>query len=78
MIVRLVAGIVASALFASPVLAETPLGAPPPGLEAPAAVVTAPDISVLPSFGSLFRDLGNDFRRLSSRETALILGKSVG
>lgn len=39
---------------------------------------SAVDAESLPSFGSLFRDLGRDFRRLPSWETATILGVAGG
>lgn len=78
--VRLAAGVVASVLFASPALAQTsPALAPSTSQPAAAARTTSPPESrVVPSFGSLFRDLGNDFRRLPSRETAWILGAAGG
>lgn len=78
--VRLAAGIVASVLLASPVLAQVPVASVPSAPPSPAVAQKAPpsDNAVLPSFGSLFRDLGNDFRRLPSRETALILGAAGG
>lgn len=78
--VRLVAGLVASVLGASPVLAQTPAGPESAGSQAPVVVrgATAPKPRVLPSLGSLFRDLALDFRRLPSRDTARILGAAAG
>lgn len=78
--VRLAACVVASVLFASPVLAQTSVAsapsAPQPAVVARTATPPAP--AVVPSFGSLFRDLGSDFRHLPSRETAWILGAAGG
>jgi len=80
MIARLAARVGACLLFASPVLAQTgvPLGAsaPPPSVVAQTATPLEP--AVIPSFGSLFHDLGVDFRHLPSRETAWILGAAGG
>jgi membrane-associated phospholipid phosphatase len=73
--VSVAAGIAASVLLASPVLAQTLPTAPVAQTLTQEAPPTNP---VLPSFGSLFRDLGNDFRRLPSRETALTLGVAGG
>lgn len=78
--VRLAAAVVASVLFASPVLAQESLSTAPAAPPAPtlAQRTPAPNKPLLPSFGSLFTELGNDFRRLPSRETALILGAAGG
>ena len=72
----LFAAIVASSLLVAPVFAQStvtdrpsvPLLAP----ATPASGLAAP--APLPSVASLFRDLGNDFRHLPSREAAIILG----
>lgn len=56
---------------------------PTPG---PASVVSdtlgsapgPPQLDRLPTFGSLFRDLGDDFRRLPSREAGVVLGVGGG
>lgn len=77
MIVRVAAGIVASLLFASSLHAQTPAGAPRAG-PAPATVAVPATPDPLPSFGSLFLNLGRDLRQLPSRETALILGAAGG
>lgn len=80
MMVRFAAGVVASVLFASPVLAQTFL-APAGSAPQPSAIArtaTAPEPALVPSFGSLFRDIGSDFRHLPSRETAWILGAAGG
>lgn len=78
--VRLAAAITVSVLFASPVLAQTSLPAAPAAPLASTLAREAPasDEPVLPSFASLFRNLGHDFRQLPSRETALILGAAGG
>ncbi len=75
--VRLTAAVVVSVLCSSPVLAQTPRPAASP-VQIPAQVAPPADTPVVPSFGSLFRDLGDDFRQLPSRETALILGSAGG
>lgn len=77
MIVRVAAGIVASLLFASPLHAQTPAG-PPQGGARTADAAPPAALDTLPSFGSLFLNVGRDFRQLPSRETALILGAAGG
>lgn len=78
--VRLAAAVLASVLSAAPVLAQVPVGSVPSAPPSPGVAQKAPsaDNAVLPSFGSLFRDLGKDFRQLPSRETAVILGAASG
>lgn len=72
--------IVASALSVAPVFGQAPVTAGPlatPSLTpaAPAAPVAGSTVRTpLPSVASLFRDLGDDFRRLPSLESAIILG----
>ena len=75
--VRLTAAVVVSVLCSSPVLAQTPRPAAAP-VQMLAQETPPADRPVVPSFGSLFRDLGNDLRHLPSRETALILGAAGG
>lgn len=78
--VRLAAAVLATVLSAAPVLAQVPVASVPSAPPSPAVAQKAPlaDNAVLPSFGSLFRDLGKDFWQLPSRETALILGAAGG
>jgi membrane-associated phospholipid phosphatase len=73
MTARLAAVIVASLLVASPVRAQTPT---PPVVPASAPEQAVSAEPTLPSFASLFLDLGRDFRRLPSKGTALILGSA--
>lgn len=77
MIVRVAAGIVAFALFASPLHAQTP-GGPAEVATQDATVAPPATRDTPPSFGSLFLGLARDFRQLPSRETALILGAAGG
>ena len=74
----LFAAIVASNLLVAPVFAQSAATARPPAtpLPTPASELSVP--ARLPSFASLFRDLGDDFRRLPSRESAIILGAAGG
>jgi membrane-associated phospholipid phosphatase len=77
----LVAAIVTSSLLVTPVFAQSTVTDRPPASPlltsaTPAAGLAAP--TPLPSVASLFRDLGNDFRRLPSREAAIILGAAGG
>lgn len=74
------AAIVASALSLTSVFAQTtatngPLATPLPTRAATASPAAGSTVTTpLPSVASLFRDLGDDFRRLPSLEGALILG----
>lgn len=70
---------VALAVVSSPVLAQTTEPTPPSGA-VPAGESTPPAGARLavPSWGSLFHSLGGDFRRLGSRDTAVILGVAGG
>lgn len=74
------AAVIAVVCIATPAFAQ-PVG---PAITAPTvdtrtpAQAPAAEPSALPSFGSLFYDLGDDFRRLPSRETGLILGVAGG
>ena len=77
----LFAAIVASNLLVAPVFAQSAATARPPATPLPTPATPASELSVparLPSFASLFRDLGDDFRRLPSRESAIILGAAGG
>jgi membrane-associated phospholipid phosphatase len=80
----LVAWFITLTLCATPALAQTAADeatspTTPASAEAVAAVTaTAPVQSVLPSWGSLFTGLGNDFRQLPSWETGAILGVAGG
>lgn len=65
---------VAVLLAGSPSFAQTAPGAAPLIRNDAVSATTAHDGDLMPSFGSLFRDLGRDFRRLPSRETAAVLG----
>lgn len=81
---RLAAGFLASLLLTSPALAQPALPAAAPiqpvpltdgGQLGPDAFAGPRTSSVpMPSFGSLFTDLGQDVRRLPTRANALILG----
>ena len=65
---------IVSLLTAAPVLAQpaAPRQTPSPD---PGLVATQPAAEpAIPSVGSLFRDLGGDFKRLPSWETAIVLG----
>lgn len=68
--------VVAAVLVASPAFAQTPLTTGPEPTAGDLAVATSPESRAepTPTFASLFRDLGRDFRRLPSTETAVILG----
>jgi membrane-associated phospholipid phosphatase len=52
-----------------PAPTSTPFGSDTVG-----STFAAPQVDRLPTFASLFRDLGDDFRRLPSRESAVLLG----
>lgn len=77
----LVATIVATSLLVAPVFAQSTVTDRPPAapLLTPATPVAGLAVPTpLPSVASLFRDLGNDFKRLPSREAAIILGAAGG
>lgn len=68
-------------LGSGPLLAQSVTGPTSPDTSsgaAPHAVATTPTAQAIPSVGSLFTDLGQDFRRLPSRESAVILGLAAG
>lgn len=71
---RLATRLVLSVLFASPAAAQ--VAVPTATLSETAAC--APGSPTASSFGSLFRTVGGDFRRLPSRDTAIILGVAGG
>lgn len=64
-------------LIAGPAWAQTG-AAPSPPTPPSTHSAPAPGSFSVPSFRSLFTDLGQDVRRLGSRDTALILGLGVG
>jgi hypothetical protein len=68
--------VVAAMLVAPPALAQTPLTTNPRSTAGDVDVAKSadPPAEATPTFASLFRDLGRDFRRLPSRETGVILG----
>src|SRR4051812_21315411 len=67
--------LVAVGLGAAPAAAQSLSPARDPSGVAVPSQPKAPDaIEPLPTFGSIFRDLGRDFRHLPSRQNAVILG----
>lgn len=66
----------AEPLFAQSVTGQTPRETSSAGTTDAAAA--APSAHTIPSIRSLFTDLGQDFRRLPSRESAVILGLAAG
>ena len=71
MLRRSSAGIVILLVSSSPLFAQPSLT---PSAPAAPAAPAAESRELMPSFGSLFRDVARDFRNLPSTETALILG----
>lgn len=69
------AAVLLSLLWAAPAWGQSIVSAPPPVQSAPTAATdsTAP-APRMPSFASLFTDLGHDVKQLASRESAVIIG----
>jgi len=67
-------------LGAGPLCAQSVTGPTSPGASSDSTppTVAAPTTQAIPSVRSLFIDLGQDFRRLPSRESALIIGLAAG
>lgn len=78
------AAVVASCLLVAPVFAQSTVNNRPPATPSltpttPASPTAGLTVATpLPSVASLFRDLGDDFKRLPSREAAIILGAAGG
>ncbi len=68
----------ASAQPVPPLVSPQEIAAAPIADQLGGSTSPAVDADALPSFGSLFRDLGRDLRRLPSWETATILGVAGG
>jgi len=72
---RLIAPLLVSVCSVAPVFAQSAAPADAPAASAaPLAAAKPAEKPPVPSVGSLFRDLGTDFKRLPSLETAAILG----